>query len=319
MRNFSIDDITFVVIGRNEAPNLSRCFVSIKEISSNIIFVDSDSSDSSLEIAKTHGISKIVELRSNHYSAGLGRFAGAELVETRLIQFIDGDQTIEADWPSCAVEFLNKNEKAAVVHGYKKEFKINYEDFTIKSDKKDHRPDYLQGSFCVVKEIYTAAGGFDFRFIGQEERDLYIRIHSMGHEVWYHHALMASHFDFKERGIRYLFLTDISVMVLVFLIKAVSTRNFTSYLYVYRRIIPFLPIELASFMLLVHGLLSNSLESIAYVVTIQLSALIYAKRISRIGYFIIWKAALLNMFRVPRVMKTDVSYETNITDMKSAK
>ena len=114
MRNFKIDDISFVVIGRNEALNLDRCFESIKRVSSNIIFVDSNSDDDSLAIAKKHEVNKIVKLTSNHYSASLGRSVGAELAVTDLIQFIDGDMELNSDWPLASLEFLNSNDQVAV-------------------------------------------------------------------------------------------------------------------------------------------------------------------------------------------------------------
>jgi len=312
LRDFKIEDITFVVIGRNEAQNLSRCFTAIQKIGSNIIYVDSKSSDESIKVAQEYKIPKIVRLNSNHYSPALGRVAGADLVTTKIIQFIDGDQALAEEWPQLAINFLNKNTNAAIVHGYKKEYKVNYEDFIIKSDRRDHRSDYLQGSCCVVRDVYNRAGGFDYRFIGQEERDLYVSIHHLGYEVWYHHALMSSHYDFKLRGVKYLFFTDISVMSLVFLVKSIINKKILSYLYVYRRLTVFLFIELLSIILLLFGIISGTFTSFIWLFLAQSSALIYAKLISRVGYFIIWKAALLNIYRLPRVLNNKVEYKVKL-------
>jgi hypothetical protein len=311
-RNFKIEDITFVVIGRNEAKNLGRCFTSIQKVSSKIIYVDSNSRDESIKVAQEYKIPKIVQLNSSHYSPALGRVVGADLVTTKIIQFIDGDQALAEGWPQLSINFLNKNTNAAIVHGYKKEYKVNYEDFTIKSDKSDHQSDYLQGSCCVVRDVYNRAGGFDYRFIGQEERDLYVSIHHLGYEVWYHHELMSSHYDFKSRGIKYLFFTDISVMSLVFLIKSIINKKILSYFYVYRRLNVFLLVEILSIILLFSGLLSGHTPSFIFLFLIQSSALIYAKLISRVGYFIIWKAVLLNIHRLPRVLNNKVQYEVKI-------
>lgn len=300
------------MIGRDEAKNLGRCFSAIKTISSNIIYVDSNSSDDSLEVAKKYKIPKVVQLISNHYSPALGRVVGAGLVRTKLIQFIDGDQALAKGWPQLAVDFLNRKRNAAVVHGYKKEYKVNYEEFKIKSDKKDHRSDYLQGSFCIVKDIYDRAGGFDYRFIGQEERDLYISIHHLGYEVWYQHALMSSHYDFKSRGVKYLFFTDISVMGLVVLIKSILNKKIFCYLYVYRWLTVFLFIEILSIAVLLSALALDSYENLLWLFLLQGGALIFGRSISRIGYFLIWKAALLNIHRVPRIMRNKVVYKIKL-------
>ena len=53
--------------------------------------------------------------------------------------------------------------------------------------------------FQRVKET----GFLDIRMVGEEERDLYVRIKERGYQVWYINCLMSSHYDFKSRGIRY--------------------------------------------------------------------------------------------------------------------
>ena len=312
MTAYAIADITFVVIGRNEAANLPRCFESIKKVSSKIVFVDSNSSDDSVEVAKRHNIERIVKLTANHYSASLGRSVGAGLVQTDLIQFIDGDMALSEDWPQHALDFLNKDYKIAVVHGYKREHKKNYEEYSIKADKEDHRSDYLQGAFCIVTEVYRKSGGLDIRFIGEEERDMYIRIHSLGYEVWYHHQLMASHYDFKNRGIKYLFFTDISALVWIPLLKSVKSGNLRSYLYVYRRMIIFFPIELLSIYLLIIGLISGNISYFLFTLVSQFCGFIYARAIRRIGYFVIWKSAIINFFRIPNILFKRVVYSVDI-------
>lgn len=312
MKEYTIDDITFVVIGRNEAANLGRCFESIKRVSSKIIFIDSNSEDESLSVAKSHKIEKVVKLTANHYSASLGRSVGANLVQTDLIQFIDGDMALSVEWPQLAVDFLNKNKKIAVVHGFKREHKKNYDDYTIKADKKDHRSDYLQGAFCIVKEVYDRSGGLDNRFIGEEERDMYVRIHALGYEVWYHHKLMAAHYDFKVRGLKYLFFSDISVLVWIPLIKAIKSGNMTSYLYVYRRMILFLPLELLSVYLVFLSFFTGSFDYVLTALVIQVVLFVYGKTIARVGYFIIWKSALINFFRIPNILCKKVKYRFDI-------
>ncbi|MBM3347339.1 MAG: glycosyltransferase family 2 protein, partial [Betaproteobacteria bacterium] len=242
MKNYSIDDVTVVVIGRNEAGNLPRCFASIQRLTRRIVFADSNSSDRSVEIAREYGIPVIVVLDSNFYSASLGRMVGAKKCETPLIQFLDGDMELDPDWMPTAVQFMNANSKAAVVHGFKREYKDekDLKSFTIKADQKNWRSDYLQGAYLIKRDVYQASGGLDPRFPGEEERDLYIRIHDLGHEVWYVHHLMSSHYDFKDRGWRYLFVSDVAGTVTIPLVKSVMSGKLCAYMYVYRRLVPVL-------------------------------------------------------------------------------
>jgi len=299
MNGYTIDDVTVVIIGRNEGANLPRCFESVQKATKQIVYVDSNSTDHSLEIAGRYQIPVIVRLESNFYSASLGRTAGAKKVTTRLIQFLDGDMELAEGWLGKAVEFMNRNPKAAVVHGYKKEYKTNLQDYKIKADTEDWRSDYLQGSYLISRSVYELAGGLDPRFSGEEERDLYVRIDKAGSEVWYHHALMASHYDFKARGWKYLFFSDVAGAVMVPFVKYVLSDKFMSYMYVYRRMLPVLAIDLASIL----ALLSLTIAGLATAVVLQIAAFFYTAVIKRPGYFIIWKSALFNIHRTIRIMR----------------
>ena len=154
----------------------------------------------------------------------------------------------------------------------------------------------------IKREIYEAAGGLDPRFPGEEERDLYVRIHDLGHQVWYIHKLMSSHYDFKQRGWRYLLFTDVAGAILVPLMKSVGAGNMISYIYVYRRLLPVLLTDIFTFV----ALMQLSATGIWIAVGLQSLTLIYVYLIKRPGYFIIWKSALLNFHRAIRILRRDV-------------
>lgn len=303
MRDYSVDDVTFVVIGRNEEMNLARCFKSIQRVTDRIIYVDSNSTDKSIEVARESGVTRIIGMESNFYSASLGRTVGAKRVETRLIQFLDGDMELEETWIPDAIEFLNQHPKAAIVHGFKKEFKKNPQEFTIKADGKTWRPDYLQGAYLIVRDVYVAAGGLDPRFPGEEERDLYVRIHDLGFETWHYDKLMASHYDFKNRGWRYLFFSDVGGVITVPLLKAIHRGQLMAYGYVYRRMLPVLVIDLASLV----AILTLTAPGVAVAAALQACALAYTRMIKRPGYFITWKSALLNVHRTARIVRRQIN------------
>jgi glycosyltransferase involved in cell wall biosynthesis len=303
-RPYSIDDVTVVVIGRNEAANLPRCFSSIQKITRRIVYVDSHSSDRSIEVAREYGVPVIVALDSNFYSASLGRMVGAKKCETALIQFLDGDMELAPEWVPTAVDFMNENPRAAVVHGFKREYKDEEDltSFTIKADRRNWRSDYLQGAYLIQRGVYQASGGLDPRFPGEEERDLYIRIHDLGYEVWYIHHLMSSHYDFKDRGWRYLFASDVAGTVTIPLLKSIASGRLLAYMYVYRRLLPVLLADILAML----ALLSFSGTGLMAAGGIQLVAFAYARAIKRPGYFILWKSALLNVNRTVRIMRRNI-------------
>lgn len=292
-----ISDVTFVVIGRNEGQHLARTFESILKVTKNIVFVDSNSTDNSIEIAKKYQIQKIIKVTSSYGTAALSRSKGAREVSTKYIQFLDGDETINENWLNKALKKIESDPKIVGVHGYKKVFTKNDSEYFILSDKHDWQPDYLQGAFLIERSVYERAGGMETRIFGEEERDLYVRVKSLGYQIWYIHELMASHYDFKVKTLKHFLFGPSSYTIWIPLFKAIKNRNFYSYLFVYRYLIfPFL-LDILSLFSLIFGVKSFVITAIVC----QLIELIYCITIKRRGYFITWKVAILNF---PRVLQT---------------
>jgi len=302
-----INEVTFVIIGRNESQHLPRTFESVKKITDKIIYVDSNSSDNSILIAKNFGIKKILKVISNYGTAALSRSKGAAEVKTKYIQFLDGDETIDLMWVEKAVKKLEENKVIAGVHGFKKVFKKNEQDYFILSDNKDWQPDYLQGAFLIRRDIYEKCGGMETRIFGEEERDLYVRVKALGFQFWYIHELMASHYDCKKKNILFYFFGPSSYSIWIPFFKAIKNLNLKSYIFVYRYLLPPLIIEIICLLILL-----LSLENFLIIgLLLQVLELAYCIKINRKGYFIIWKVAIFNFFRILKVylMKQKVKVE----------
>ena len=301
-------DVTFVVIGKNEEQNLEKCFKSIQKETFQIIYVDSNSEDNSLQVAKNNKIKKIIKFKSNFYTASLARVIGAEHINTKLIHFLDGDMKLESGWLDHAIKFINNKNHVVVVHGYKKEYKNNFKDYVIKKDKCDWQSDYLQGSYLIVTEKYFNAGGLDYRVPGEEERDLYVRLHEKGGQVWYHDRLMASHYDFKKRGFSYILASSVSAAIIIPLLKNVKSFSIRSYIYVYRRLLVTLLLDFLSIL----SLFLFDYRSFIIIFFLQMISLYYSFKINRIGYFIIWKSAFINLYRVFPLLKRKAKYKIEL-------
>ena len=91
--------ISFIIIGRNVEHTIERClngvfnFIEVEKIDrSEVIYVDSDSYDRSLELAsKTQA--RVLHLKGK-LNAAIGRNVGAEHAKGDILFFIDGDMEL---------------------------------------------------------------------------------------------------------------------------------------------------------------------------------------------------------------------------------
>ncbi|WP_049802743.1 glycosyltransferase [Gloeothece verrucosa] len=111
-----------VVIGRNEGRHLNQCLESIIKETNCIVYVDSGSTDNSLDIAYALKV-PVVELDPKvPFTAARAHNAGlAFLLETypqlEFVQFIDGDCEIVPGWLALAQQELKNQPHLAVVCG----------------------------------------------------------------------------------------------------------------------------------------------------------------------------------------------------------
>jgi len=285
-------DVTIIIVGKNEEKILNKCFKSASNLCNEIIYVDSDSTDSSIEIAKKYKKIKIISLKTENYfhTASLARSIASKEVNTKYIQFIDADMTLDENWINIAKKRLEDEHLLAAAVGYKKDYaSLDSNNYTLRKDKREFYPDYLSGAFLIKKKDYDLAGGFDPLVPWDEERDLYLRILENKKKVIYLDFLMASHFDYKTktRGILFILFNEKHKCFWRILGKVFQSNNFKSYLFIYRKAIPFLIADLTSLYFLASFELINMILA-------QIIALIYGILINRRGLIFYWKSILLS-------------------------
>ena len=117
--------VAAIVIGRNEGERLIRCLASLAGVSP-VIYVDSGSTDGSLEAAQDAG-AEVVELDlSLPFTAARARNAGLERLRdvgdsSDLVQFLDGDCELRAGWLDAARAAIEGADDIAVVCGRRRE------------------------------------------------------------------------------------------------------------------------------------------------------------------------------------------------------
>ena len=181
-----------VAIGRNEGERLRACFSSLIGASA-IVYVDSGSTDGSLQMARSLGLD-VVELDlSTPFTAARARNAGfrrlKELAPTlRFVQFIDGDCELANGWLDEAVAFLEKHSDVAAVFGRLRERDPKRSIYNWLCDKEWDVPigkvQHCGGNAMMRIEPLTRVGGYRDELIAGEEPELCVRLRRLGFSIW---------------------------------------------------------------------------------------------------------------------------------------
>jgi len=197
--------ISFIVIGKNIEHTIDWCLQSVfKFIQTNnifeyeIIYVDSDSSDSSVKLAQKYKI-KIVMIKGDT-NAAVGRNQGVAHSSGNILFFIDGDMEIQPNYfkaafnhdgklkyPLCTGDLLNKY------------YDINYNDLN-ESSYEFGKPltgnsyQHTGGGFFVIeKKYWDILDGMDERFGRNEDSDFYLRMSRLRMPALRYKELFAVH------------------------------------------------------------------------------------------------------------------------------
>ncbi len=190
-----------VVIGRNEGKRLEKCLISLQKQVRRLIYVDSGSSDGSVENALSLG-AEIVELDlARPFTAARARNAGlAALAESNdggLVQFVDGDCEVDADWLTKACAFLSAHEDVAVVCGRRREQHPETSVYNRLCDAEWDTPvgETLAcgGDALMRLEAIRALKGYRESLIAGEEPELCLRLRHQGWRIWRLDAEMTRH------------------------------------------------------------------------------------------------------------------------------
>ncbi len=207
--------LDIVIIGKNEEKVLQKTFTSVikactifeKEFKNkpNVIYIDSNSTDSSILIAKRNSIKyKVI---TGETTPAIGRIEGVTETNSKYIFFLDGDTEVDENWLVEGVQFLEQNEKVAGVGGrltfniYNSTSKLMWsnDNYWNTSSSVENIYDGVGGTFLYSRKAYLKSGGFSTRYVNTEEFDLMLKIIARGYEVKRLNIPMAIHNDFKTK------------------------------------------------------------------------------------------------------------------------
>ena len=202
MSDSSLHDVGVVVIGRNEGKRLHHCFDSIPSGIGGIVYVDSASTDNSVDHAHERGIEVVALDMSIPFTAARARNAGLlrlyeRWADVAFIQFIDGDCSLAAGWFTTAVRNLRAHPQVAMVFGRRREQFPNGSIYNRLCDMEWDTPigeaDSCGGDVLVRKKALLAVEGYDGKLIAGEEPELCIRLRAKGWKICRIPAEMTEH------------------------------------------------------------------------------------------------------------------------------
>jgi glycosyltransferase involved in cell wall biosynthesis len=188
-----------VVIGRNEGERLKACLRSIPP-GSDVVYVDSGSTDGSVDFAERMGFQTVALDTSKGFTAARARNAGLDRLKAGkldFVQMVDGDCELDVGWIDAALAAFADEPDLAVVFGRRRE---RFPDRSLYNRLCDEEWDVPVGEArsCGGDALFRLApllkaGGYNGDIIAGEEPDLCLRLRQSGWRIRRIKAEMTRH------------------------------------------------------------------------------------------------------------------------------
>lgn len=202
--------ISIVIIGKNEADNLPNLYQSLCNVhlEKEILYIDSASTDNSVEISKKFCDKVCLIENSSQLCASAGRYVGTQEAQYDWILYLDGDMELETEFIDFlnSTDFLNYDSAIAGFIGY---YTYLYNDLSSDTNRllqpKNKIVPHFGGAVLLNKEVTLQAGNWNPSVIANEEIDLYVRIQNLGYSVFGLDKKMVKHIAKKVSNLDTLF------------------------------------------------------------------------------------------------------------------
>ncbi len=198
--------ISFIIIGKNEGWRLEKCLQSIVSIvkqdkiaNHEVIYVDSRSTDDSIELAKQYGAKAF--LITGECNAAIARNVGAKEAIGDILFFIDGDMEL---FPGFLSKVLTQDGRleypflSGIFNDIVHDLDWNYLHTSRRHKLQEGDADSVEtttgGLFLIEHSLWDKVGGMDTRFKRSQDYDLGLRLSQMGCPLHRKAILLANHY-----------------------------------------------------------------------------------------------------------------------------
>lgn len=201
----TISQIGVVAIGRNEGERLVRCLKSlIAQLPAGmpIVYVDSGSTDGSVEMAQSLGVHTIGLDMSVPFTMARGRNTGFRYLSEKFptieyVQFIDGDCELLPNWIDKALAAIQTDEQLAIVCGRRRERFPEASPYNRLAEMEWNTP-VGEAKACGGDALMRVAAirevnGYNERLIAGEEPEMCVRLRQRGWKIHRIEADMTLH------------------------------------------------------------------------------------------------------------------------------
>ncbi|MDP8200858.1 MAG: glycosyltransferase [Candidatus Tenebribacter burtonii] len=258
--------ISFIIIGHNEGWKLTKCFQSVFDTiefnllkKCEIIYVDSNSTDDSIERAKEFNSIKIFKI-TGECNAAIARNIGAKESTGDSLFFIDGDMEIIPEYLQLVYDQDN-GLKYNFVSGQVKNYNYNINNeflgnsYQFKILSKDEYHSTTGGIFIVKKELWTRTKGMDINFRQGEDHDFALRLTKLGYPLLRKSEIIANHHTIDYLNEKRMWNTIFSGNI--FYPNVFLLRKHLSNIYIYKGLIKFNYTTISLMLFLVISLFTN--------------------------------------------------------------
>lgn len=213
-----LGQVGIVIVGRNEGERLRRCLSALPETAAGIVYVDSGSTDGSVDLARSHGVDVLPLCPSRPFTAARGRNEGFRYLcdrapEIQVVQFVDADCQLAPNWLLIAANMLLHSTNVAAVAGRLRESQREASVYNMLCDTEWNTPIgpalHFGGNFMIRKEAFDQTGGFDPTIIAAEDSEFCVRLRARGwqllrldEEMGWHDAAITRFSQWWKRAVR---------------------------------------------------------------------------------------------------------------------
>jgi GT2 family glycosyltransferase len=188
-----VSKLGIVIEGFNEGDKFKRCLESLENQNCLVVYVDSGSTDGSLELARAHKLSIVnLDVSITPFNCARARNAGFDRLfeldpSIEYVQFIDADCEMDIAWLQYAEQCFETDDTLGVICGRLRE---KYRNLSIYARLCDMEWDTAVGDVdacggiaMMRASIFKSVGGFNVNLRAGEEIELCSRIKESGYRI----------------------------------------------------------------------------------------------------------------------------------------